>query len=235
MMRSIFTLVCIALALPFLTQAQQSDRIRTYEIADFSKVIVEGHADVHLYPSDKNELRIEARQKDLWDNLEIEEADGLLHIFHHENDGDFDIRDEKFTIQLAYTNLEELEVIGKIWLASESVLEGDRLKIVGEGMIKGDLSVAVEKLLVRMDGLIQVDVFGSAEYATLELYGMGKINGANLTAQHARTKVEGWAKTKIDVRETYEASHEGIGSINFTGSPRKKRISREGISFVRGS
>ncbi|MEM9886808.1 MAG: DUF2807 domain-containing protein [Bacteroidota bacterium] len=235
MKKSIFILLCAALLLPFFTQAQKEDKIKTQQLSEFSKVIIEGHADVHLYPSDRNELRIEVRSSEIWDRLEVEEKGDVLHVYYRENSGKIGVRDEKFIVQLAYTQLDELEVMGKIWLVSESVLQEDVLKITGEGMIKGELDVEVNKLLVRMHGLIRMNVSGEAEYAKFELEGMGKIDGANLVAQHAKTEVEGWAKTKIDVRETYSASHGGIGSINYKGNPKKKRISREGISFVRGN
>ena len=219
--------------LPNFSLAQKNDNVETRKLDDFSKVILMGHADIYLYPSDKNEIRLEGKKKMDWSQYVTEVKDDKLYVYYKRDKNKNTRVEPKVHIHLAFKDLDLIDLEGKIWIASENTIETENLTVTGEGMIKGHLAVNVQKLKVGMEGMIRMELAGKADVAKFKLEGMGRIDGAKLVARNATTDVEGWGKTWLEVQEEYNASIEGIGSINYTGNPKKEKISKDGITFVR--
>ena len=226
---SVCSILFVLCLLPFALQAQKDKIVETRTFPAFSKVKMEGNVDLLLYPSDENKIRIESNKKIDWDQLITEVRGEELHVYLLNPPKN----SPKLKIKLAFTKLEALTLEGKIRLLTQSPIIEENLKIEVEGLVKGQLDVETQDLSVKVEGLSRLAVAGKSEYLTLRLEGMGRIDASRLVTQYADTKVEGMGKTKVDVRKAYTASHEGIGSIHYSGNPKKKKINREGISIVR--
>jgi len=233
MKKSISALLFIGLFCSITINAQKSEKQKIRSLESFEKVIISGHVDVHLYPDSKNEVRASGNNID-WNLFKSEVKDGVLHIYYDKYRENNNYNSEpKITIQLAYQNLEELVLEGKIWVVTEDELKSRKLKIHGMGMIKGRMEVRAEYLTVIMEGMPRLEMSGKAENVKMTMEGMGGIDASRLVSRSAYTKVEGMGKIQIDAREELRGHFSGIGSINYSGNPERKKINKEGIVIVR--
>ncbi|MEM6967054.1 MAG: DUF2807 domain-containing protein [Bacteroidota bacterium] len=235
MKKSIYALLFFGLFCSITLTAQKSKKQHTRSLEAFEKVVITGHADVHLYPDSKNELRVSGNNLD-WTLLKSEVKDGTLHIYYDKYKSNNNFKNEpKLTIQLAYQKMKELDLEGKIWVATEGEWKSRNMDIHGMGIIKGQMNVRAEYLTVSIEGMPRLEMSGKAENVRMTMEGMGGIDASRLVSRTAYTKVEGMGKVQIDAREELEGTFSGIGSINYSGNPERRKINKEGIVIVRGN
>lgn len=234
MKKSFYLPLLLLFLLPFISYAQKNKKSKDLEVrqlGNFSKVSIEGNMELYLYPGETNEITAKSRKKIDWSQF-ITVINGDELSISYQPDA-LKQADDKIHLHLYYQELEALNLQGRFWVSSEMPHTGKQLKIDGEGIIKGNLAVNVEQLEVQIEGIAKMKVSGTTDYTKLDLKGMGKIDGADLVAQSASTHVEGWGKTYIHVEEDYVGSIEGVGSINYTGNPRSRKIRNDGLAVVR--
>jgi len=233
MKKSICTLLFFGLFCSLTLTAQKNKKQHTRSLEAFEKVVITGHADVHLYPDSKNEVRASGNNIN-WELFQTEVKDGSLHIYYDKYRSDNNFKNEpKLTIQLAYQDMEELVLEGKIWVATEGEWKSRNMNIHGMGMIKGQMEVRAEYLTVAIEGMPRLEMSGKAENAKITMEGMGGIDASRLVTRRAYTKAEGMGKIQIDAREELKGTFSGIGSINYSGNPERRKINKEGIVIVR--
>ncbi|MEL6942741.1 MAG: DUF2807 domain-containing protein, partial [Bacteroidota bacterium] len=177
MKKSIYALLFFGLFCSITLNAQKSKKQEIRSLSVFQDVTITGHADIHLYPDDKNEIRVTCDKKIDWNLFETEVKDGELHVYYdHPRKNDNFNNEPKFTIQLAYQHIERLDLEGKIWIATEEQLKSRKLDIHGMGMIKGHMNVRAEYLTVAMEGMPRLEMSGKAENVKMTMEGMGGID-----------------------------------------------------------
>ncbi|MEM8528722.1 MAG: DUF2807 domain-containing protein [Bacteroidota bacterium] len=235
MKKSIYALLFFGLFFSVTLTAQKSKKEEIRAVDAFERVNIVGHADVYLYPSDKNEIKASGSNID-WTLFETKLEQDELHISYNfpRNGNTTNFNSEpKLVIELYYQDLEELVLEGKIWVETEALRKSRKMKIESYGMIKGDLAVRAEYLTIDIEGMTKLEISGKAENAKVAMYGMGGIDASRLMTKSAYAEAEGMGKIQVDAREELNGSFSGIGSINYSGNPERKKINKEGIVIVR--
>jgi hypothetical protein len=96
----------------------------------------------------------------------------------------------------------------------------DTLKVRVDGAGKLVLyHVTVGSLDIELDGAGDITADGTADSLTVDISGVGSYDGAYLSAQSAQVTINGAGSATAWVVEELTANINGVGSINYYGSP----------------
>jgi len=88
-------------------------------------------------------------------------------------------------------------VDGFVRLASDATILEDELAIHGDGFVKGDIKVDLNKLRIDLDGFSRLKVSGNADLAVFHIDGFGNINAKDLKINKVRERSEGFTRVKL--------------------------------------
>jgi hypothetical protein len=154
-------------------------------------------ANIYLTQSNSQEIVIEG-QKNIIENIQKEVKNGTWNI-------DFERR--------AY-NYDELN----IYISLKTIRS---LAIGGAGNIKGQTAFKnLKDLEVAIGGTGDVELRGDAQKVAINIGGSGKVNMADLRADHCTVNIAGNGDCKVDVGEKLDVSIAGMGKVRYSGNPR---------------
>jgi hypothetical protein len=203
----------------------------TREVSGFERVVLDEYGELILSQGAQPSLTIEA-DEDVLSRIETEVKDGTLTIGIRGTWWDklgMALNDvlsgRKIVYQLVVRELAGVTVrgAGRVKCAE---LRTDRLevRVAGAGEVKiGSLTVG--QLGVEVPGAGHVQLAGQAAEQRVALTGAGSYRAPRLESQKAQVRLTGVGSATLSVAQELEATIQGVGSIEYYGSPSvKERI-----------
>lgn len=205
---------------------------RDIPLPPFSKVVVEGFADVTLVQGGVESATLEAGSRHL-PGLRAEVEDGTLRLV---NGGsrrwwlDFlggGARPARVTV--SFRQLESIAASGAVKLRVDG-LRGERLKVSASGATSIKISdLETKELTVGGSGAMKVDIDGRTVEQRVQISGAGSYRAPDLASDDARVQVSGAGRVVVQVEKTLTIGLSGAGSVEYYGNPQvTQRISGAG-------
>lgn len=224
-------IVCIILLLtlgmwPRFGSAQVEE---SRPITGFSRLALRGHFDLVLEQGDTPGLQLRAKNGEDLEKLTTGVNGGTLEITYR-RDSDRDWGDyPRIEVKLTFTELEAIDMEGKLLIESSSTIRTGRLELSFEGYVKGGLNIDVNALDLRAEGYVRLAVSGRADQEKLNVEGYGKLKTGDLMAKAAEVSGSGMVTIYVNASESLDAHMEGLSKLGYTGNPQHRDIQKEGI------
>ena len=166
-----------------------------FQVKPFDKVYMEGNIRLFLETDKKPNVTIEARKSYHVDAYYIETRNRTLYVKYKGDDYGFGST-PRIEVYVSHPGIQGLEMDGLVTVVSNDPVRSEQLRIKGDGLIRGELEVDVDKLDIGLDGLCKLTVSGSADESDLRLDGMGKIDARGLQTTALYKSVDGLASIK---------------------------------------
>jgi len=170
-----------------------AQQIQRRDLEPFSKIEVRGHIELNLIKSHRHFIEIESK-KDL-DEYVTEVRNEKLY-FYHKNERNND-NQPKVVIYLEHQGISHFDLSGIVTLLSEETIAEPSLVIIGDGIIKGDITLMATNLKIDLSGISDLKVSGEAKKANLSMEGIGKINAKGLNSGEVEQNTNGFARIKV--------------------------------------
>lgn len=221
---------------PFFAQNKEKKRngdiSDTREVSSFSAIDIELAADIYVRQADNYSLVAEGAESVL-ERIKTEVKDGKLLITTQSNWKNWN-QFEKIKIYITTTTLDDLVFsgVGKVELEGKWTVQ--RLNLQLEGVHNVYIpNINLADLKVKFDGTGSVELGGQSEKASLIINGTGSIFANDLAVTNARCAVNGLGKLECNVTDELVADVSGMGSILYSGEPKKVRSSVNGLGKVK--
>ena len=150
-----------------------------YNLGSFDNIDLDGNIRLYLEYDKKPSVVIEAKKDYYIDDYEVEVRHNTL-IIRHDEHGDSWGSTPKINVYVAHPGIHELDMDGLVSVYTKDVVKTERLKIKGDGLIRGDIDVIVDRLIIGLDGMGKMTVVGRATESDLSVDGMGSIDARGL-------------------------------------------------------
>lgn len=219
----IFTLSFLLYA--FVSVAQNTE---TRELSDFSKLILEGAADISLKQGNANSISIET--KNIATNaITTKIKNGTLLVSMKKGK----YKNTKIKINLTFQNLAQVTLSGAGNLASENTIRTDEFSLISKGAGNIKLNLNVKELTIDTYGAGNINLSGIATSQKISSKGAGNINAFDLKGSDVETTLAGVGNIHVYASESIKGSLNGVGSIKYKGNPSNVNVSQNGIGNVK--
>jgi hypothetical protein len=210
--------------------------IETRAVASFSRIEVEGQAEITLRQGRTEAVTMEATGQGLKQirtdvrgrTLRIS-MDDQGHWWQWMTSGSA-TRTPRITIDLI--QLERIEAAGAVNITADSLKANElRLEFAGACKLKiGDLQAT--KLRLDGAGAIKAEIAGKVAEQSIDLSGAGSYLAVDLISDNVAVQVSGAGKAIVNARTLLKADVSGAGLVEYAGNPRlEQEIS--GIGKIR--
>lgn len=233
-MKKILILFISLFVMQFSTQAQEVENRR---IGDFTEIKMRGNAELFLTKGDTVNLEIETREYHHQDRITTEVRGNTLYIYYerdYHNQLDFIFNPyPKYRVYLTYTELEEIDLEGRIRIQTEEPIQADDLELDFSGYITGEMTIYADELELDTEGYSNLQLDGEVFTAFLSMDGLGRVDALDLFTDRCEVDLEGSVKMEVYVRENLNAYVSGVSRIYYKGDPKTKKIRTDGFVRVR--
>ncbi len=227
-------LIASFILLVFLTQScilsaspeWNDDGARTYDIANFERIVLEGGYKVILVQSDQPGLRIKADEK-LHEYIQVDSDGHTLSVTLRERHLNF----EGVTLYIEFVDLQELRIEGGVKLETRGYVDMKDFYLRVEGGAKIEMEMKVDHLKVVGEGGVSFDFRGVAKTMDARISGAGHLDADDLKTQEVTIEIEGVGGGSVYATDFLKAKIEGVGKIRYKGNPKVEKTI-EGLGFV---
>jgi len=198
----------------------------------FTRIVIEGFADVTLVQGNAEAVTVEAPAKYL-PNVRTEVKDGTLTIARDRSrrwwSGLFGGGGRPVRVTVACRELEGISATGAIKLRADR-LKTDRLEVAASGATSLRITALdTRELSVTGSGAMKAELAGHASEQSIAISGAGDYRGTDLVSEDARVTVSGAGRAVVQVERTLDIRISGAGSVEYLGNPKvTQRISGAG-------
>jgi len=187
---------------------------------------------VQLYQSDDFYVEIEA-EEDLMDKIGLEVIDDVLHLKFIEKI----YPNQPIKVNIAMPELSRVDIRGACKMETVSAFVTPHMVLHADGATQVNLNIVADEIHSYSKGAAMVELSGSTALLVKDMQGAGVFHGLNLDAYKARITLQGVGKISVNVEDSLEASVNGVGKVEYTGSPKHldKKISGLGKIVQVGS
>jgi hypothetical protein len=214
--------VCTTLA---ATGGYAADVLReTRAVTGFSRIEIDGQADITLRQGTTEGLTLEATAQGL-KQIRTEVRGRTLRISLVDQShwwqwmtGGSTTRTPRITIDLI--QIERIEAAGAVNILADSLKANElRLDFAGACKLKiGDLQAA--KLRLDGAGAIKAEIAGKVTEQSIDLSGAGSYQAVDLISDTIALQVSGAGKAIVNARTLLKAEISGAGLVEYAGNPR---------------
>tara|TARA_R110002073_G_scaffold258681_1_gene421678 strand:+ start:30137 stop:30712 length:576 start_codon:yes stop_codon:yes gene_type:complete len=191
-MKKIILLLFITLFTVSSIIAQQTEK---RNLTSFDEIYVKGRVELHLIKSKKPSIEIEISDRYDMKRVVSKVQNGKLKIYYDKKYRPK--KNPKIVIYLYHDGIKEMEFDGVIRFDSEDVLKEPEMVIKGDGIVRGKLEVNVKTLRVSINGISNLTISGTTDYAKLYIDGLGKINASELETEKFDKSTNGIARIRM--------------------------------------
>ncbi len=167
----------------------------------FDNVRLDGNVRLYLKEGSGTKVSLETRNEQKMEDYRITVQNNTLYIGLREKQRNGGSRKRhsapKIKVNLTHPGLKGINVDGLIHVYSVDPVSSDSFSIKGDGLIRGEIEVDVQKLEVDLDGLCSMRFSGKADEANLRLDGMGRINARDLETSEVHKSADGLTSIRI--------------------------------------
>jgi hypothetical protein len=192
-------------------------------VGDFTKVVIEGSADVMIEQSDSHEIMISTHDN-LHDYIETKIKGSTLIITTKEP-----VCYDRLDVSIKMKNLEGVKIEGSGNIKADGDFETEvfKAKISGSGDIKIK-NIEVIELECQIDGSGSIKLRGKAEEAEYEINGSGDILTKELEANKVEIEINGSGNCLVWAKEDLRVEINGSGDVKYKGNPQNINIQQNG-------
>jgi hypothetical protein len=213
---------------PVVAQEDDDWASKEYSIDNFSKLYLYGGYKVFLSQGKKESLTIKTSDRDVLDNLDVENwGDELRLVMEDEF-----ITYKRIRVYLTFSELEEIKAQGGLKLESDGFLDLKDLYVKVEGGAKVNLQMKADDVVVNGEGGVLVDLEGVANTLEVRLTGAGHVDADELKTKEAHIEIEGVGTASVYATNKLYAKIEGVGKVSYKGDP-KVTEDIDGLGSVR--
>jgi putative autotransporter adhesin-like protein len=225
-MRTLLLVLAMALAaLGADTSAFAADAVRETRVAaDFSRIEVDGQADVILRQGASEGVTIEASAQALRE-IETDVHRGTLSITLRNQRHWWDwilgggaTGSPRLTID--FIKLEQIEAAGSVSFTASTLKTNDlRLDLAGASRLRiSDL----QALRLRLDGAgaVKAELVGNVTAQFVDLSGASSYQAGGLVSETAVLQVSGAGKALINASKSLKVEISGAGAVQYVGNPK---------------
>lgn len=216
-----FSLILFA----FVSFAQNTE---TRNLSQFSKLRLEGAANISLTQGNSNSITIETK-KIATDAITTEVKNGTLVISMKKGK----YKNTKIQIDLTFTNLEGLELLGAGNITGKNVIKCNEFKLVSKGAGNVNLKLDTQKLDLTSQGAGNITLKGNATNQKIDSKGAGNINAYDLKGTDVKATLAGVGNIHVYASKSIEGSLRGVGNIRYKGNPNNVQVSENGLGNVK--
>lgn len=167
----------------------------------FDNIRLDGNVRLYLKEGSETIVSLETRNKQKMEDYKISVQNNTLYIGLREKKRNGGSRKRhsapKIDVNLTHPEIKGINVDGLIHVYSVDLVSSDSFSIKGDGLIRGEIEVDVQKLEVDLDGLCSMKFSGKAHEANLRLDGMGRINARDLELSEVRKSADGLTSIRV--------------------------------------
>ena len=184
------------------------------ETDSFSSVRVTGHYEIIYRQAQANAVRFEIHEN-LIELLDVRVESGSLII----SSDAFFTDNSTPRVYIYAPRLDEISIAGASRLRDWDTVTTENLSLSVVGATSGDLPLDVRQLDVVVPGAVSIRLTGSADAASISMFGAGDISAGELQTQSASVNISGAGRAVIAVANTLDVSISGAGSVRYIGDP----------------
>jgi hypothetical protein len=197
--------------------------VEEHPLPPFSRVVVEGFADVTLVQGASEAVRVEAGSKQL-PSMRVEVSNGALTIsngaFRSWWSGFFGLGGRGARITVTFRDLDAVAATGAVKIRAEGV-KVNRLKVTASGATSlriGNLDA--NELSMSGSGAMRAELSGRVGEQRVSISGAGDYRAGKLASEDARVSVSGAGRVVVQVEKTLRIGLSGAGSVEYIGDPK---------------
>jgi len=219
-------IACTLALLPYCVGAAlAADPVRETRVATgFSKIEIDGHADVILRQGTSEGVTIEASAQALR-NVETNVHGKTLSIELRDQRRWWDwilgggvTRSPRITID--FINIERIEAAGSVNFTASTLKTSDlRLDLAGASTLRiADLQAS--RLRVDGAGAIKADLAGNVAAQFVDLSGASSYQAGGVLSESAVLQISGAGKALINASKSLKVEISGAGAVQYVGNPK---------------
>lgn len=231
-MRIILIHIIVALLLGFWSNSAVAQEGDFRSLESFNSILLKGNWDIILEQGTEPSIRMAAKDPNKLDKVEVSVKNDRLSLIYNAIPGKEWKDHPRIKVYLIYTELEEIDVEGKMVVESRSTIQTENFDLDVEGYLKGEMDVIAKTCNVDVEGYFRLELRGETQDFDLDMEGFGKVWASKLKSQSAKVSIEGMASAYVYANESLFARVEGMAKLGYAGDPQDKKIIREGLTLV---
>ncbi|WP_428232915.1 head GIN domain-containing protein [Flavobacterium sp.] len=243
MKKSIQLLVCSALLISFIANAQWSSNDKnkikgngnvisqTRTTAEYDAIRVSGFFDVDLVAGKEGKIIIKG-EENLLSSIKVEVEDNVLKIYVEKGSNIRPGIGKKIEVTVPFEKISEVNLTGSGNVKSKNSIKNDKFlaKLSGSGNF--NLAIDSNNLELNLSGSGNVRLKGNTDTFTTKLSGSGDIDATDLKSKNVDVNVSGSGNSRVNCTESLTARVSGSGDIKYTGSPEKRDVKVSGSGNI---
>lgn len=192
----------------------------TQPLGEFSKIKVEGTAQVELIIADRYSFYTDG-------NLDEQPyvKNNMLYVPAGTRQNE--------TIKIYAKNIAEVIVDDRGVLTCNDTLFEDNFLIKVDGVGKATIITSGKNITIDVDGASQLTISGKAESMTAKVDGISKLKAGELKATQVNIETDGASSATVYSTTNITAKSDGSSTIKFAGNPPNQQMQKEGISTLK--
>lgn len=229
-------------ALTFLILAGQfsaSAQIKTYNISDIDKIVINPHVQVTFVQGDKNSVVIESISEPI-EKLNVKDDNGTLELYldgarvytksKEVNGRDYDLyKGTVVKATITYKDVEDLSLRGEEKFTFQGMTKANELNmsIYGESeVVMNNVDINKFKIATYGEGYINIEK-GQTNRQIIRAYGESKVNASNVSNKETKLTAYGEGIFQLNVSEELKVTTFGESKVTYKGDAEVK----QGLSF----
>jgi len=226
------SLMLLSSCFPSGTEGNRELSTSAYVFDYFDALHIEDAFHVQLYQSDDYYVEIEA-EENLMDMIRINVSGDILYLsFKEKIHPNIPIK-----VNIALPELSRVDIKGASRIQTAQPFITPHMEIHADGASRINLNIVTDEIHSYSRGAAMIELSGSTGLLINDMQGAGIFHGFNLNAHEARINLDGVGKISVNVEESLDASVNGVGKVEYTGSPKilEKKVSGLGKIIQLGS
>lgn len=229
------TLICLILITGCFPSGKEGNGeiiTSAYVFDHFDALYIEDAFHVQLYQSDDFYVEIEA-EENLMDMISLQVIENVLHLsFKEKMHPNIPIK-----VNIAMPELSRVDIKGACKMQTTQPFITPNMEIHADGASKINMNVIADEIHSYSKGAAMIELSGSTGLLIKDMQGAGVFHGLHLDAYKAKINLNGVGKISVNVEESLNASVNGVGKVEYTGSPKvlDKKVSGLGKIVQVGS
>ena len=189
---------------------------KTYEVGEFSKIMLDGGFKVYLIQGDNCSITVKTTNNDVFDNINIDRNQDEVTI---KMDASF-FEYRRVSLYITFKTLEKLKIEGGVNLKTNGYLDLENLSVHIEGGANVDLDMKAQNVEVYGEGGFLFELKGVADALDVTIKGAGHVSASELKTKDVSFVVAGFGTGSVYATETLNAKIEGVGKLRYKGDPK---------------
>jgi len=199
---------------------------RTYQVAPFTKIYLDGAYKVILEQGKQPGLRIKTDEEN-FQYIDVKSDAQSLNLKVTKKHFNFD----ELILYITFQDLEKLAIEGGISLETKGYIDLKDFYLHVEGGASVEMNVKADRFKVVGQGGVKFELDGIANELDASISGAGYLDAGDLKTKITDIKIEGVGAGVVYATDQLNATISGVGKIRYKGDPKVfKKV--EGLGLV---